>query len=211
MPEMDGVTATQHIRKLDKKLPPIIAMTAYSMQEDRERFISAGMDDYLSKPIRPETLLNKLKEWIIIEHLSEKKTSETELDNPQITQGFVPENHAMLNKDTVKSLIEMAGEEMLLEIFEDFNKEATILTDNLKRGMAEDNVALVKSALHTIKGTAGTLGLDRISKFAQHIENNIKIDKFDSLNEEIKHLLFIFNNYFEEYRDLLKQEKWKKC
>lgn len=207
MPEMDGVTATQHIRKLDKKLPPIIAMTAYSMQEDRERFISAGMDDYLSKPIRPETLLNKLKEWIIIEHLSEKKTSETELDNPQITQGFVPENHAMLNKDTVKSLIEMAGEEMLLEIFEDFNKEATILTDNLKRGMAEDNVALVKSALHTIKGTAGTLGLDRISKFAQHIENNIKIDKFDSLNEEIKHLLFIFNNYFEEYRDLLKQEK----
>lgn len=205
MPEMDGVTATQHIRKLDKKLPPIIAMTAYSMQEDKERFISSGMDDYLSKPIRPEPLLTKIKQWVRLEEAGAPLLPEIEEETKSIS--FSPEQYKMLNQDTIDSLKNMAGEDMLLEIFEDFNREAQGLIDNLVSGMKENNVALIKTALHTIKGTAGTLGLDRISKFAQYIENNIKNDKFDNLNQDIRFLLDIFSNYFENYRYLLKQEK----
>jgi DNA-binding response OmpR family regulator len=205
MPEMDGVTATQHIRKLEKKLPPIIAMTAYSMQEDKERFISSGMDDYLSKPIRPEPLLTKIKQWVRVEEAGDPILPEMEVEAKSIS--FSPEQYMMLNQDTTDSLKAMAGEDMLLEIFEDFNREAQGLIDNLQNGMKENDTALIKTALHTIKGTAGTLGLDRISKFAQYIENNIKNDKFDTLNQDIRVLLGIFSNYFENYRYLLKQEK----
>jgi CheY-like chemotaxis protein len=58
MPEMDGLTATQRIRDLPapKSQTPIIALTANAMKGDREKFINAGMDDYVSKPIDPGNL-----------------------------------------------------------------------------------------------------------------------------------------------------------
>src|SRR6059036_2564819 len=59
MPEMDGLSATQHIReqeKIDGRHMPIIAMTAHAMKGDRERFLAAGMDGYVAKPVRDQEL-----------------------------------------------------------------------------------------------------------------------------------------------------------
>jgi len=65
MPEMDGIEATKIIRKIEKlKDVPIIAMTAHSMKGDRERFIKAGMDDYLSKPIKPKNFYSTLSMYL---------------------------------------------------------------------------------------------------------------------------------------------------
>ena len=62
MPDMDGLEATRNIREQKtKKQPYIIAMTAYALDGDREEFLKAGMDDYLSKPIRMEELKLALK------------------------------------------------------------------------------------------------------------------------------------------------------
>jgi GAF domain-containing protein/DNA-binding response OmpR family regulator len=60
MPEMDGLEATREIRKLQAAQPRIIAMTANAMQGDREMCLAAGMDDYISKPIHIEELVNAL-------------------------------------------------------------------------------------------------------------------------------------------------------
>ena len=61
MPEMDGLDATRNIRKLkDATQPHIIAMTANAMEGDREMCIAAGMDDYISKPIRVNELVEAL-------------------------------------------------------------------------------------------------------------------------------------------------------
>lgn len=67
MPEMDGFEATRAIRQAESEIGcdiPIIAMTAYAMQGDREQCLYAGMGDYLSKPVRLERLMELLKYWI---------------------------------------------------------------------------------------------------------------------------------------------------
>ncbi|MDF2433993.1 MAG: hypothetical protein JWP44_3624 [Mucilaginibacter sp.] len=62
MPEMDGLEATRYIRKHYKKQPIIIAMTANAMAEDREECLNAGMNDYIPKPVKLETLIAVLEE-----------------------------------------------------------------------------------------------------------------------------------------------------
>jgi two-component system, sensor histidine kinase and response regulator len=66
MPDMDGFEATAEIREREKRTGqhlPIIAMTAYSMRGDRERCITAGMDSYVSKPIRQDELFREIYAW----------------------------------------------------------------------------------------------------------------------------------------------------
>ena len=65
MPQMDGLEATRHIRKLDGKMrrAPVIALTANAMAADRRKCIAAGMDDFLSKPFEPEELTGMLEKW----------------------------------------------------------------------------------------------------------------------------------------------------
>ena len=71
MPEMDGVTATQRIREngAPEQQPRIIAVTAHALKEDRELYLSQGMDDYISKPIRMKELVQALNRCSILEPL----------------------------------------------------------------------------------------------------------------------------------------------
>jgi PAS domain S-box-containing protein len=68
MPQMDGFEATQHIRDAQSKVLdheiPIIAMTANAMQEDRERCLQAGMNDYVAKPVQAQVLAHVLVRWL---------------------------------------------------------------------------------------------------------------------------------------------------
>lgn len=63
MPVMDGYEATRQIRKSNKNMP-IIAQTAYALSGDSEKAMKAGCNDYITKPIKKEVLLSKIKKWI---------------------------------------------------------------------------------------------------------------------------------------------------
>jgi PAS domain S-box-containing protein len=68
MPIMDGVTATAEIRRREdpRNRLPIVALTANAMTGDRERYLNAGMDDYLSKPLDPAQLLAAVERWVAV-------------------------------------------------------------------------------------------------------------------------------------------------
>ena len=69
MPTMDGYDATRAIRALEREAgsgcsTPIIALTAHAMEEARDRCLDSGMDDYMTKPVRPESFLAALNRWV---------------------------------------------------------------------------------------------------------------------------------------------------
>jgi CheY-like chemotaxis protein len=68
MPEMNGFEATKAIRKAEAEQGlermPIVGVTAYALKGDRERCFDAGMDDYMSKPVSPHALIDKISEWL---------------------------------------------------------------------------------------------------------------------------------------------------
>jgi CheY-like chemotaxis protein len=63
MPEMDGFECTRQIRKLPISQPRIVAMTANALPGDREKCLESGMDDYMTKPLRPDTLQQMINRW----------------------------------------------------------------------------------------------------------------------------------------------------
>jgi CheY-like chemotaxis protein len=90
MPKMDGYTATAAIREREARSGgrvAIIAMTANAMQGDREQCLAAGMDDYVSKPVRPEDLSTVLYHWI--PQLTHARQSE-DLSEPHPATPYVP-------------------------------------------------------------------------------------------------------------------------
>ena len=77
MPEMDGYEATAEIRRLEGGVGhiPIIAMTAAAMEGDREKCMAAGMDDFITKPVRMEAVSTVLERWVTSRWTSTERAS----------------------------------------------------------------------------------------------------------------------------------------
>lgn len=189
MPDMDGVAATQKIRELKlPSTPPIIALTAYSMKEDREKFLSQGLDDYLPKPIRANELIRKVQFWI-------KRDAQPLLR----AENAVQSREKVINEEIIGQLEKYGGAEMVKKVFQDFETETVEQLEACRVSLKNKTYENIRSALHTLKGNAGTLGVEKVAKYAEYIESNLKKDNFETLEQDLNFL----NLTFAEFQNIL--------
>jgi len=198
MPDMDGVETTAELKKrYPAQLPPIVAMTAYSMKEDRDRFLSQGMDDYIAKPIRAQTLIYKVKE--LLTNVEDRKAEISRKES--VPEPTLP----ILDREIIDQLNGIGGADLVLSVFEDFVTESNELVDGAVEAYATGDIATVKSNLHTLKGSAGTVGVSQVAEIARDAEWKLKSDDTSTLSEALPELQKAYGRFLESYEGLLKE------
>jgi PAS domain S-box-containing protein len=164
MPVMDGFQATRAIRAQGGRRVPIIALTANAMEGERERCLDAGMDDYLAKPVRPEDLAAKLKQW-----LGAPAPASPESAAPQVSQLGV-QLDAFLGelKDAGTSREEI---DAILQTVVDSTPSVVLrLVQSIQR--RDEQSACF--AAHNLKGSFATIGLSDLAGAVALVEESCK-------------------------------------
>lgn len=165
MPEIDGLEATRLIRQ-DARFAdlPIIAMTANASAADREVCLSAGMNDHLGKPIDLEKLVATLLHWL------GRAAQESHTHKP--ASGAVTENSESVLRRFGGNL------KLLRRMLINFEPEMQKQLQQLNAHAASADVSAVLAQLHTLKGSAGTMGAQRLAEKAAGLEQQIQ--QFDT-------------------------------
>jgi signal transduction histidine kinase/CheY-like chemotaxis protein len=175
MPEMDGLTATRHIREREKQTGlhlPIIAMTAHAMKGDQELCLEAGMDGYIAKPVSSKRIEETIARLLI--------------SKPEVQPLSVVETapSSLTLWDRAKALERLDGDEELLhEIVQIFLEESSQHLANLKRAVTEANAELIERTAHTLKGELSYLGMPAVSLRANELEQMGRECELDHASE----------------------------
>ncbi|MBC7966994.1 MAG: PAS domain-containing protein [Fuerstia sp.] len=197
MPVMDGFAATAAIRELEKvnlTKTPIVAMTAHALKGDRERCLAAGMDEYLSKPIRAKQLA------AILETLM--------LDEPSQTTSPSRVRSASLPSDSLidwKTALEgVDGDrELLKSVVEVFLDESQQLLQDLKLAVHAEDVAKVRSRGHSLKGAMLGVGAFATADLAQTLEMRAGNESLQAMTGSLQDLEQQYARIAVELREFL--------
>ena len=160
MPVMDGFEATQKIRDFERANgthAPIIALTAHAGAVDRERCLAAGMDEYISKPIRIGKLRNAIRKQTGTQRETEDRPEQT-----QTGQSIVNWQHAF---ETVGG-----DQELLKDLVGVFLSEQSSMLTKVTAAIESGDSAQLRLSAHSLKGAAGHLGASDVAKVAGELE-----------------------------------------
>jgi CheY-like chemotaxis protein len=186
MPDMDGFETTAAIRAhelLTGGRVPIIAFTAYAMKGDRERCLAAGMDGYLSKPIRVKELLDLLREYEALP----AQTSEVSHPPEQEECRYVGDDGEHVDR---RALLDRLGgdSQLLSELIEIYLSESPSLLAAAQRALREKNGQDLARAAHTIKGSAGNFIARATLETAEQLEAFAEQEDFSRAQEAMSGL-----------------------
>jgi CheY-like chemotaxis protein/HPt (histidine-containing phosphotransfer) domain-containing protein len=194
MPEMDGLAATRRIREVltDLERPYIVAMTANTMQGDREACLEAGMDDYVGKPIRVGELqaaLERTGTWLrerggsgieTASSLEEPASEPADLVPVTATAEAAEPNGdgtatlpEPIDRSVLDSLreLQVPGEpDLVTEFVRLFHDETPPLVDALRSGVSQGEADAIRRAAHTLKSSSANLGAHHLSALSAELE-----------------------------------------
>jgi CheY-like chemotaxis protein len=193
MPEMDGLEATKNIRERQKdrakhpnyKSPIIIvAMTANAMQGDREKCLSAGMDDYLSKPVRLEDIRTIVERWGSSAGMSDlaeaqpAQVSSTVAEMPKST----PTGEPPVDMERLNELTD-GNEENFREIVELYLKQTAGQLEQLEAAVKANDAAAVRRVAHSCAGASSTVGIRKMPPLLRELEHQGEAGKLTNATE----------------------------
>lgn len=187
MPEMDGLLTTQAIRaQEDMPQPYIIAMTANAMYEDRKRCLDAGMNDYISKPIRIGELSAALQRAQIVAHVNEKKlsgstsngTAKHAIAGSAATTNATPTLHCTptlpVNPHALHEFSELmgdGGEAMVTELIRLYLEGTPRLVAEFEQGVALQDMGRIQTAVHTLRSGSAQIGAQHFADLAAEVDD----------------------------------------
>jgi len=190
MPNMNGLDATKMIREKLTHHIPIIALTANAIKGDKERFLEAGMDDYIAKPIKATQLNTTILKYAPSQN-SPKEDKYTDQDKERSFRKLLQKIEKNLELD----------ESVVIKLLNAFTQSTQISLNELKEAFQAEDREKILNIAHKIKGSSATLSLNKISTLMEKIEsdihNNIEIrynDIFQTIDDSITLLKDVLKN-----------------
>jgi two-component system, sensor histidine kinase and response regulator len=180
MPGMDGYETTNRLRQAEASQPPaayrplyIIALTANAFESDRERGLAAGMNDYLTKPIRLEELRTALER--AVHHLP-----------LPVPASASPPSDDVLDLGVISSLKELRSEgqpDPVADLIHLYLKDATPRVEAIEALTAARRTPELKAAAHSLKGSSNNLGARRMAALLQQVETLCKVEDWSAIRD----------------------------
>ncbi|MBI5215156.1 MAG: response regulator [Ignavibacteriae bacterium] len=202
MPEMNGFETTRAIHALlpKEKRPKIIAVTAYATVSDREKCLAAGMDDFLTKPVRLDAMQQSLQKWgnVLVEKKSIPKPPTQKLPQHMIDQNTVAMFRSM----------QPAGKPSLLnELIDLYLEHSPARILDARTAFEGRDAKLLKHAVHTLKGSSQNLGAVQVGKICKEIEELLSANEWEKIEYRLNDLVTIFDASCNELQKIRSTEK----
>jgi len=181
MPEMDGLEATRQIRlrQQDRQGNPnfkspliIVAMTASAMPGDRDKCLAAGMDDYLSKPVRPEDVRTIVERWgekAALDATKPAKDSVAETARIMVNTDMPMKDLPSVDMERLHEFAE-GNPENLTELATLYVKQTAQQIEELQAVVKTSDAAGVRRIAHSCAGASATCGMQRIVPLLRELE-----------------------------------------
>jgi TMAO reductase system sensor TorS len=184
MPRLDGYAATEAIRERERESGltrlPIVALTANVLAGDREHCLAVGMDDYLSKPVKPSALANKLRQWLPMQAVFEPAISGAPPPPAPLSDRARPTNPASaprptkqsddpLDRQVLQGLNEVMQEEFTT-ILESFLQHAPNRLREIESAVIRQDMQALVPPAHSLKSSSANVGASELSDLAKALE-----------------------------------------
>ena len=204
MPEMDGIEAMQLIRELDEyKEKPIIALSANAVGGIKEKFLNAGMSDFVAKPIELHTLISKVKQWLPQEKIQEADdTEEAAVTNEQ---NELPD---VIGDLDVQAAVQMLGsKKMYFTILENYYKVIDKKADVIRNHWEQEDWKNYTIEVHALKSLSRQVGAGTLADLAAELEKAGNEGNTEFIMQYTDELLTRYLDYIPVLEPYFKKEE----